>query len=134
MNWTTENSADNHITHSTVCTETSERAIQAAVDACSEYAFTFLKENIEDNSMYCLFDWNSSKARLSVTVTDDTKQIDATHIVIMNFTGFESTSAQEQEETVKYWVKDLLTTSVAFLRFSLVAGFSRGSRQRVELL
>ena len=134
MNWTIENTADNHIIHSTVCSETSNQAIQLAVDACCEYAFTFLKDNIEDNSMYCLFDWSSSQALLTITVTDDTKQKDAEHIVKMSFTGFKSKSEEEQEETVKYWVKDMLTTSLAFLKFSLVAGFTRGSRQRVELL
>jgi hypothetical protein len=134
LNWTLENTADNHIIHSTVCSETSERAIQSAVDACCEHAFTFLKDNIEDSSMYCLFDWNSSQAQLTVTVTDDTKQQDAEHIVKMTFTDFESVSAEEQEDTVKYWIKDMLTTSLAFLKFSLVAGFTRDSRHRVELL
>lgn len=134
LNWTIENTTDNHIIHSAVCSETSEQSIQAAVDACSEFAFTFLKDNIEDNSMYCLFDWNSSEAQLTITVTDDTKQKDAEHIVKMKFTGFESESAEDQEDTVKYWIKDMLTTSLAFLKFSLVAGFTRGSRQRVELL
>ncbi len=134
LNWTIENTPDNHTIHSTTCSETSQQAIQAAVDACSEYAFTFLKDNIEDNSMYCLFDWDSSKAQLTITVTDDTKQNDAEHIVKMIFTDFESESSEDQEDSVKYWVKDMLTTSLAFLKFSLVAGFTRGSRQRVELL
>ena len=134
MNWTIENTKGNHTIHSTVCSESSERAIQAAVDACSEHAFTFLKDNIEDNSMYCLFDWNSAQAQLTISVTDDTKQQDANHIVKMTFTEFESESAEEQEDTVKYWVKDMLTTSLAFLKFSLVAGFTRGSRKQVELL
>jgi len=134
LNWTIENTADNHTIHSTVCSETSEQAIQLAVDACCEYAFTFLKDNIQDSSMYCLFDWDSSQPQLTVTVTDDTKQQDAEYIVKMSFTGFESESAEEQEDAVKYWIKDMLTTSLAFLKFSLVAGFTRGSRQRVELL
>ncbi len=134
LNWTIENTPDNHIIHSTTCRDNSQHAIQAAVDACSEYAFTFLKDNIEDNSMYCLFDWDSSKSQLTITVTDDTKQKDAEHIVKMTFTDFESESAEEQEDDVKYWVKDMLTTSLAFLKFSLVAGFTRGSRVRVELL
>ena len=134
MNWKIENTTDKHIIHSAVCSETAEYPIQDAVDACSEYAFTFLKDNIEDNSMYCLFDWNASEAQLTITVSDDTKTKDAEHIVKMTFTHFECTSAEDQEDTVKYWIKDMLTTSLAFLKFSLVAGFTRGSRQRVELL
>ena len=134
MNWTTENSTNNHTIHSATCSETSDQLIQAGVDACAEYAFTFLKENIEDNSMYCLFNWDSLNNQLTVSVTDDTKKQQAQHIVKMLFTNFKSDCAEEQEDTVKYWVKDMLTTSLAFLKFSLVAGFTRGAEQRVELL
>lgn len=103
-----------------------------AVLECADYAFSLLNESIHDDAMYCLFDWDAQQLTLTIAVTDETKTRDGKHKVKMSFNDLKPSDALADE--VKYWIKDHLTTSLEFLRFSLVAGFTRGDRARVELL
>ena len=134
LNWITETPSADCIQHSTVCSDSAERDVQAAVDACAEYAFALLDDNITDHAMYCLFIWDSEKNALTIVVTDETKKQDAKHRVTMGFSVFPNIEGEEPADTVKYWITDYLTTCQSFLAFSLLAGFVRGERDRVELM
>ena len=134
LNWITETPSADCIQHSTVCADSAARDVQAAVDVCAEYAFALLDENITDNAMYCLFIWDSEKNALTIVVTDETKKQDAKHRVTMSFPSFPDIQDEEPADTVKYWITDYLTTCPSFLAFSLLAGFVRSERDRVELM
>jgi len=134
LNWITETPSADCTQHTSVCTDVVERDVQAAVDACAEYAFTLLDENITDNAMYCLFIWDSEKNALTIVVTDETKKLDGKHRVTMGFSAFPAIDGEEPADTVKYWITDYLTTCPSFLAFSLLAGFVRAERDRVELM
>ena len=134
MSWNTETTSTNQLIHSATCSESSEAGIQASVLACADHAFTFLRDNIVDDSMYCLFEWHQGEKLLSIYVTDETKKNEGKHVVRVDFTAFTAASDEDQIETVKFWLRDHLTTCTAYFQFSLVAGFSRGDRSRLELL
>lgn len=134
LNWITETPSADNIQHFTVCADSAERDVQAAVDACAEYAFALLDENIADDSMYCLFIWDSEKVALTIVVTDESKTQDGKHQVTMSFSAFPDIEDEDPADTVKYWITDYLTTCPSFLAFSLLAGFVRGERDRVELM
>jgi len=134
LNWITETPSADRIQHSSVCADSTERDVQAAVDACAEYAFALLDENITDDAMYCLFTWDSEKNALTIAVTDESKAQDGKHHVTMTFSSFPDVEGEEPADTVKYWLTDYLTTCPSFLAFSLLAGFVRGARDRVELM
>jgi len=133
LNWTTETTPD-RIVHTTTCTDTQEKDIQAALNVGADYAFALLDENIGDDAMYCLFIWNDNEKSLTMAVTDETKSKDGKHLVSISFAGFDAESAEGRADTIKYWITDHLTTSPDFLKYSLIAGFVRGERDRVELM
>ena len=133
MNWTTETISD-RIVHTTTCTDTLERDIQVALNVSADYAFTLLDECIGDDAMYCLFIWDDNEKSLTVAVTDETKTKDGKHLVTVSFSGFGAEPSEDRADTVKYWLTDHLTTSQEFLKYSLIAGFVRGERDRVELM
>lgn len=134
MSWNTEITATNQTLHSATCSDNTELAIKSSVLACADYAFTLFNESVEDDSMYCLFEWNQEERSLVVLVTDDTKQKEGKHLVKVALTAFEVSSEETQAEMVKYWLRDHLTTCLAFFQYSLVAGFSTGDRTKLELL
>ena len=65
--------------HRAVNSSEQEGEIKQAVLDASEYAFELLDENIEDDSMFCLFDWNYAQQVLSIMVTDPSKTKLAKH-------------------------------------------------------
>lgn len=133
MNWTTETKSD-HIVHTTTCTDSDEKGVQVALNASADYAFALLDENIGSDAMYCLFIWNDAEKSLTVAVTDETKTKDGKHLVTVNCVGFNGDLSEDRADTVKYWITDHLTTSLEFLKYSLIAGFVRGERDCVELM
>ncbi len=134
MDWNIDNTSSNHIIHSAVVAESTEYEIKAAVLASVDYAFSLLNESIEDDAMYCLFDWDDAQSTLTIVVTDQNKTNDGKHVVNVVLSNFEQPLEGDQAETVKFWVRDHLTTSSEFLAFSLIAGFTRGERTTVELM
>ena len=134
MNWLTEVLPSEHTLHSSHCTDVELPAIQAALQICADFSFAMLDENIVSDSMYCLFIWNTEKLSLRVVVTDESKTVDSVHIVEMTLQAFKNDGAEELADTVKFWLTDYLTTCPEFLSFSLLAGFVRAERDRVELM
>lgn len=135
MRWITKNYSPNHTLHQVVCTESSEHGVEQAVLNCMEKATQLLSESIENNAMYCLFIWQEKPSlSLTILVTDESKALDGKHIVEIQFTEITGDLGDGLAEKVKFWIRDNLTTNRQFLLFSLVAGFARNGRDRIELL
>jgi hypothetical protein len=119
MNW----EIDNNFCHSATSNNESEAELKQAVLVAADYAFDLLNENIEDDSMFCLFDWNFAKQRLLIAVTDPSKKKLAKHTVELTLTGYASHIAdkEDQQEQIQLWVHNHITTAATFLQFSLVA-------------
>lgn len=116
---------------------TDDALVQSAINHSAEKAASMQRKNIQDDSMYLLFNWSAVKRELMVCVTDAKKQQDSPRVVICQFPALievENAASDDYADEVKYWISNYLTTSQAFLQYSLVAGFCRGDRQRVELL
>jgi hypothetical protein len=138
LNWNTTQSA-NTILHALTVTETTELHIRKTIEAGTDKAIDLLKTNIQDDSLYLLFEWDSSSASLKILVTDATKTRDAPAVVCCTFSHLAQTfTHQEQSNTyaelVKFWLHDYLTTCSAFFSYSLVAIFHSSARSNTELL
>jgi hypothetical protein len=139
-NWTS-NQTGNQIIHSLLVSETSEKTVRQLIEASADKAIHLLKKNIQDDSLYLLFEWDIDKATLNIIVTDASKTQDAPEAVCCVFSSLAIELARESEEqrlnyteSVKFWLHDYLTTCTAFFSYSLVAIFHSGSRNNTELL
>jgi hypothetical protein len=109
--------------HTSVSTSTNEAELKQAVLGAADYAFDLLDKNIEDDSMFCLFDWSFDKQRLLIAVTDPSKKQLAKHTVELTLTGYADHIAdkEDQQEQIQLWVHNHITTAATFLQYSLVA-------------
>lgn len=140
LTWTTE-TIGNRIIHSTSVSETSEKTVRHIIEAATDKAIGLLDKNIQDDSLYLLFEWNLNQTTLNILVTDASKTADSPASVCCIFSSLAIELARESEEqrdnytdSVKFWLHDYLTTCTAFFNYSLVAIFHSGSRQDTELL
>lgn len=122
MNW----EIDDNFVHRAVSTSEVESELKQAVLDASEYAFQLLNDNIEDDSMFCLFDWNFDKQALTVMVTDPSKTKLAKHKVELVLSGYAAhiNDAEEQHEQIRLWIHNYITTAATFLQYSLVAAIT----------
>jgi hypothetical protein len=132
--------------HSAVVDSPENWAIEAILANCVERAVSLLDVNINDDSLYLLFEWNSEESSLAIVVCDDTKTRNAQHRVLCDMSAMTPKIKQLSEsdqwkyhgesfaDIVKHGLHDYLTTCTGFMRFSLVAAFHQGSRQQTELL
>ncbi|MGS2717288.1 hypothetical protein ACVBE9_03895 [Eionea flava] len=142
MEWTTEKNTDNTQTvYYSHCKNNNEAAIKHAVNQTLEKAISYLYDNIQDDSLYFLVEWNNDDQSLAVVVTDDSKQKESKHKVHCDFSEIgnskvvdENTPSPIDVSSIQYWARDLLTTDTQYIRFSLVAIFSQGDRQKTQLL
>lgn len=134
LNWSTENLSGNQVRYSTICEQSSEAAIKLSTLEAADYALKMLGDSINDDSLYCLFEWDESNSTLSIVVTDHSKANDGRNSVEIHFSQISDASIAEQTEAIKFWLRDHLTTSADFMKYSLVAGFTRDKRQTVELM
>lgn len=113
--------------HMSECIAQDEGGIKLALGECVEKSISLLQANINDESLYLLFEWSASSSVLSIVVTDSSKKIDSQHIVKCTFTNLET-------EDVQYWIRDYFTTCASFTRYSLVAVFHCSKRSESTLL
>jgi hypothetical protein len=138
LNWTTTQTF-NTIIHTTSAPSTTEHDLRNTIETCAEKAISLLKSNIQDDSLYLLFEWDSSNANLNILVTDATKKHDAPEIVFCTFPELAKQLNQPEQSTayaelVKFWLHDYLTTCTEFFSYSLVAIFHSSNRSNTELL
>jgi hypothetical protein len=114
---------DSNFCHSAVDTHEKEADIKLAVLEASEYAFALLGDNIEDDSMYCVFDWDFPAQQLAIVVTDPSKLQQAKHKVVLTLKGYAThiSGQKDQQEQIHLWIHNHITTSESFFRYSLVA-------------
>lgn len=140
LNWTTHHTGT-QIVHAISVAETSEKTVRQIIEASADKAIHLFNKNIQDDSLYLLFEWNASEAKLNIVVTDANKTQDASESVCCVFFSLAIELARENEdqrvnytESVKFWLHDYLNTCTAFFSYSLVAIFHSGSRNNTELL
>lgn len=117
---------DQSFCHRALASSEQEAELKQAVLAAADYAFDLLKDNIEDDSMFCLFDWHFDKQRLLIAVTDPSKKKLAKHTVELTLPGYAGHIAgkADQQEQIHLWLHNHITTAAAFLQYSLVAAIS----------
>lgn len=106
---------------------TDESGIRSALAECVEKAISLLAANIQDESLYLMFEWSASSSRLSIVVTDSSKKIDSPQVVQCSFFKLDP-------EDLQYWLGDYFTTCESFMRYSLVAAFHCQTRMQSALL
>lgn len=126
-----------HVLHEASCQAADESAVKQAVIETAHKAAQLLDDNIVDDSLYLLFTWQAEASTLTAVVTDDRKQSDAEHIVRCEFpSAIDSTLSVDDpfRADLIYWIRDYLTTSGEYMRFSLVALFTDGARDTTSML
>lgn len=138
LNWTTTETQNTTI-HSASELDTNENTLCKTIEACADIAISLLKTNIQDDSLYLLFEWNEELATLNIVVTDATKKHDSQESVLCTFPNLALDLINQEQrtkhtDTVKFWLHDYLTTCTAFFSYSLVAIFHSSTRNNTELL
>lgn len=127
--WQTQPSAQG--THY-LFTGTALLPLKEALESCAAKAISLLKENIQDDSLYLLFEWNPDTSALTIVVTDASKQQDSPLSVGAHFDQLEKTEATQ--ELIRFLLSDYLASCSAFFRYSLVAIFHSSTRTNSHLL
>lgn len=124
--------------HESLVTETSEIEVRKCIEACAEKAINMLNDNIHDDSLYLLFEWNPGQAELAICITDPTKTKDTPHSYRCVFPALaedvKQDTQQEHADLIKFWLHDYLSTYAPFFQYSLVAIFHSSTRSQTELL
>src|SRR4051812_8538168 len=105
LNWNC-NTANNTVIHYTIVAETDDTSLRLAIEACAEKAIKLLKENIQDDSLYLLFEWNPESSTLTIAVTDADKKLDAAQTVSCVFSGLHSGLKQLNSTDYEWQVAD----------------------------
>ncbi len=127
----------NHVLHLATCQTGVESAFKESIIETAHKAAQLLEDNIEDDSLYLMFSWQPELATLSAVVTDDKKVNDAQHIVRCFFPEVTPDCFSEADtlsEYISYWIRDYLTTSSEYMRFSLVSIFTDSTREHTSML
>jgi len=132
--WTQEHLPNQICLHTITTTETSDLALRKTIEHATEKAISLLEQTIQDDSLYLMFEWNAAERYLQIIVCNAQKTNDAPEQVRAYLQGNSPHSADELREQIHYWLHDYLTTCSAFFRYSLVAAFHTGDRNKTELL
>ncbi len=133
------------INHSCDFVSLSNEQLKLAMQACAGKAVSILKENIQDESLYLMFEWSPEDSILTIVLTDAAKQQDACQKVTgvfleLNRSLNQLTPAARAEQTqtttelIQFWLYDYLTTCSEFFKYSLVAIFHSSTRNNSQLL
>jgi len=121
--WIQENISADKVLHQAVSAANTQESLKVAVLACADYAFSMFDDNVKDESMYCLFDWDFSQQTLTISITDPSKTVFSKHLVQLTLENYAAylVEKEDQQEQIQLWLHNHLTTSAEFLQFSLVA-------------
>ncbi len=120
-------------THYTLVNAT-QLSLKDGLEACAAKAISLLNDNIQDESLYLLFEWNPQASSLNVVVTDASKQQDAPISVGADFEQTDIGTDTDNTEQVKFLLSDYLASYSAFFCYSLVAIFHGSNRADTSLL
>ena len=135
LNWNQTDTA-----YSAVANTTNLRETCNAVENLAEQAIRLLADNIQDDTLYLLFEWDKNLACLSAVVTDSTKTQDGPIRVAVSFPAMLNNRTEieglesDPSEQIHFWLHDYLTTCSAFFSYSLVAIFHSSTRSETSLL
>lgn len=132
--WTQQQLPNGICLHTITTTENNDTALRKAIEDAAEKAISLLNKNIQDDSLYLMFEWNPAEHYLQIVVCNAQKTNDAPQQVRTYLQDTSSHTPEELKEQIHYWLHDYLTTCTAFFRYSLVAVFHTGDRNRTELL
>src|SRR4051812_457057 len=129
-----QNTVDDRVIFSSDITDTDEKSLRLAFEACAAKAVSLLAVNIDDDSLYLLFEWNPLTSVINIVVTDAQKVKDASQQVTCTFSGLHmglqhldaneyAAKSADYTESIQFWLHDYLATCTDFFRFSLVAIF-----------
>ncbi|PSL11717.1 hypothetical protein CLV44_12335 [Marinobacterium halophilum] len=113
---------------------TNDTLVKDAFEECLAMAISYLNANVKNESLYFIVAWDPTTSVVNVVVTDDQKQNDAHDVVTCRFAALneakadQSSSLQQYSDTVKFWIKDYLSTNGPFMHYSLVALYTDGTR------
>ncbi len=127
--WQTRSSAQG--THYTLA-DTTSLSLKDGLETCAAKAISLLDKNIQDDSLYLLFEWNENTSELNIVVTDANKQLDSPFSVGAHFNAQEKSAATT--DLIKFLLSDYLASCSAFFRYSLVAIFHASDRKHSNLL
>ena len=110
--------------------------LKQALEACAAKAISLLEHSIQDDSLYLLFEWNSSTNELVIVVTDASKRIDSPIRFHIDFPQLANYPGPKEElvESIHFLLKDYLASYSAFFAYSLVAIFHASNRDNSQLL
>jgi hypothetical protein len=135
--WTQETSNDGKVLHKTISRENTQNGLKFSILSCADHAFSLFDDNVKNESMYCLFDWNYGQQTLTISVTEPSKIVSSKHIVQLKLEKFDDylNDKEDQQEQIQLWLHNHLTTSAEFLQYSLVASMmADGDLSRSVLL
>lgn len=143
-NWLTTQT-EQSLNYILLTTDTDEKLVKKSIEASTEKAIGLLKENIQDDSLYLLFEWDKLTCTLCIIVTDATKTHDCPAIIKNHFPTLKSNFAalasdekksrcDELTDSIQFWLHDYLTTCNSFFHYSLVAIFHSDTRGNTVLL
>lgn len=132
--WTQQQLPNGICLHTTTTLDSSDAALRKSIEHTAEKAISLLDNNIQDDSLYLMFEWNASESYLHVVVCNAQKTNDAAEQVRIYIQDMRTHASEELNEKIHYWLHDYLTTCTAFFRYSLVAVFHCGDRTRTKLL
>lgn len=135
--WTQETSNDGKVLHKTISRENTQNGLKVSILSCADHAFSLFDDNVKNESMYCLFDWNYGQQTLTISVTEPSKIVSSKHIVQLKLEKFDDylNDKEDQQEQIQLWLHNHLTTSAEFLQYSLVASMmADGDLSRSVLL
>lgn len=132
LNWIeTENNHGELALVAAVMDSAEESRLQLAVDQAIEYAVQLMTKNVRDESRYFICEWDIQEKVLNVVVTDENKSNESPVSLELKLPGIEQ---ENSTELIKFWITDYLSTCSDFLRFSVIALFHTGDRNRGTLL
>lgn len=85
--------------HSSECLQADTETVKLAMEACLDKALSFLDQNVNDDSLFFLCEWNMKSCELSIVVTDETKSVDSPHRINCIFTGLATSSESSANDT-----------------------------------
>lgn len=120
-------------------------ALKEALETSVSKAIELLDDNIREDSLYLLFEWNPAAAELNIVVTDAHKQQDGAykvqttlpdlHLALSTVNVDELDAKIETlNDTIKFLLSDFLASYSPFFSYSLVAIFHSSSRAETSLL
>ena len=112
--------------------QAAQTSLKDALETCAAKAISLLDKNIQDDSLYLVFEWSPDTTQLNIVVTDASKQQDAPISVGAYFVQFDK--AETTTEHVRFLLSDYLASCSAFFSYSLVAIFHSSSREHSTLL